>query len=75
MGEFHEYDEAKTFDKYDSSSFEEFARESRLPLSLQLIFNTFARAFFPPADKMSAADLKNFHFFYLSHNHGLLYDY
>jgi isorenieratene synthase len=76
MGEFLEYDEAKTFDKYDSSSFEEFAREASLPQSLQLIFNTFARAFFAPANKLSAAELmKSFHFFYLSHNHGLLYDY
>ncbi len=76
MGEFLEYDAAKTFAKYDSSSFAEFAREARLPESLQLIFNTFARAFFAPADKLSAAELmKSFHFFYLSHNHGLLYDY
>jgi carotenoid phi-ring synthase / carotenoid chi-ring synthase len=76
MGEFLEYDEAKTFAKYDSSSFAEFAREASLPKSLQLIFNTFARAFFAPADKLSAAELmKSFHFFYLSHNHGLLYDY
>ena len=76
MGEFLEYDAAKTFAKYDSSSFTEFAREASLPESLQLIFNTFARAFFAPADKLSAAELmKSFHFFYLSHNHGLLYDY
>jgi isorenieratene synthase len=76
MGEFLEYDEAKTFAKYDSRSFAEFAREASLPKSLQLIFNTFARAFFAPADKLSAAELmKSFHFFYLSHNHGLLYDY
>ena len=76
MGEFLEYDEAKTFAKYDSSSFAEFAREASLPDSLQLIFNTFARAFFAPADELSAAELmKSFHFFYLSHNHGLLYDY
>ncbi|HUC96895.1 MAG TPA: FAD-dependent oxidoreductase [Candidatus Polarisedimenticolaceae bacterium] len=76
MGEFLEYDQAKTFAKYDSSSFAEFAREASLPQSLQLIFNTFARAFFAPADELSAAELmKSFHFFYLSHNHGLLYDY
>ena len=76
MGEFLEYDAAKTFAKYDSSSFAEFSREASLPESLQLIFNTFARAFFAPADKLSTAELmKSFHFFYLSHNHGLLYDY
>lgn len=76
MGEFLEYDAAKTFAKYDSSSFAEFSREASLPKSLQLIFNTFARAFFAPVDKLSTAELmKSFHFFYLSHNHGLLYDY
>ena len=76
MGEFLEYDAAKTFAKYDSSSFAEFSRQASLPESLQLIFNTFARAFFAPADKLSTAELmKSFHFFYLSHNHGLLYDY
>jgi isorenieratene synthase len=76
MGEFLEYDAAKTFAKYDSSSFAEFSRQASLPQSLQLIFNTFARAFFAPADKLSTAELmKSFHFFYLSHNHGLLYDY
>ena len=76
MGEFLEYDEAKTFAKYDSSSFEEFATQASLPVSLKLIFNTFARAFFAPADKLSTAELmKSFHFFYLSHDHGLLYDY
>jgi carotenoid phi-ring synthase / carotenoid chi-ring synthase len=76
MGEFLEYDEAKTFAKYDSSTFEDFADGARLPLSLKLIFNTFARAFFAPANKLSTAELmKSFHFFYLSHNHGLLYDY
>jgi carotenoid phi-ring synthase / carotenoid chi-ring synthase len=76
MGEFLEYDEAKTFAKYDSISFEEFANRASLPASLELIFNTFARAFFAPGDKLSTAELmKSFHFFYLSHNHGLLYDY
>ena len=76
MGEFLEYDQAKTFAKYDSSSFEDFANRARLPVSLKLIFNTFARAFFAPGDKLSTAELmKSFHFFYLSHNHGLLYDY
>lgn len=76
MGEFLEYDETKTFARYDGMSFERFAQEARLPAPLRLIFNTFARAFFAPAEKLSAAELmKSFHFFYLSHNHGLLYDY
>lgn len=76
MGEFLEYDEAKTFAKYDALSFEEFATQAGLPGPLKLIFNTFARAFFAPADRLSTAELmKSFHFFYLSHDHGLLYDY
>ena len=76
MGEFLEYDEAKTFAKYDGMSFEEFADQAKLPSPLRLTFNTFARAFFAPGDKLSAAELmKSFHFFYLSHDHGLLYDY
>ncbi|MPZ76299.1 MAG: FAD-dependent oxidoreductase [Deltaproteobacteria bacterium] len=76
MGEFLEYDEAKTFAHYDATSFEEFATQARLPLPLKLIFNTFARAFFAPIDKLSTAELmKSFHFFYLSHDFGLLYDY
>lgn len=76
MGEFMEYDETKTFAKYDDMSFAEFADEARLPSPLRLTFNTFARAFFAPAHRLSAAELmKSFHFFYLSHDHGLLYDY
>ncbi len=76
MGEFLEYDEAKTFAKYDGMTFAEFASEAQLPSALKLTFNTFARAFFAPSEKLSAAELmKSFHFFYLSHDHGLLYDY
>jgi len=76
MVEFLEYDESQTFAKYDSVSFEDFATQAKLPASLKFVFNTFARAFFAPADKLSTAELmKSFHFFYLSHDHGLLYDY
>lgn len=76
MGEFLEYDEAKTFAKYDAMTFAEFASEAQLPSPLRMTFNTFARAFFAPAEKLSTAELmKSFHFFYLSHDHGLLYDY
>ncbi len=67
---------SKTFAKYDGMTFAEFASEAQLPSALKLTFNTFARAFFAPAEKLSAAELmKSFHFFYLSHDHGLLYDY
>jgi carotenoid phi-ring synthase / carotenoid chi-ring synthase len=76
MGEFLEYDETKTFSKYDGMSFEEFASAAELPPPLRLTFSTFARAFFAPGDRLSTAELmKSFHFFYLSHDHGLLYDY
>jgi isorenieratene synthase len=76
MGEFLKYDANKTSEKFDGISFDEFATEAKLPASLRLVFNTFARAFFAPAHKLSTAELmKSFHFFYLSHDHGLLYDY
>ena len=76
MGEFLKYDEATTFARYDGMSFEDFAGEAGLPAPLRLTFNTFARAFFAPGHKLSAAELmKSFHFFYLSHDHGLLYEY
>ena len=76
MGEFLQYDEARTFARYDGMTFKEFADEVQLPPPLKLTFHTFARAFFAPAEKLSAAELvKSFHFFYLSHDHGLLYDY
>jgi carotenoid phi-ring synthase / carotenoid chi-ring synthase len=76
MGDFLKYDANKTFEKFDDISFDEFATGAKLPASLRLVFNTFARAFFAPAHKLSTAELiKSFHFFYLSHDHGLLYDY
>ena len=76
MGEFIKYDEIKTYSAWDRVSFAQFAEEAKLPSALRLVFNTFARAFFAPAEKLSSAELmKSFHFFYLSHDHGLLYDY
>ena len=76
MGEFVKYDEIKTYRAWDRVSFAQFAEEAKLPSALRLVFNTFARAFFAPAEKLSSAELmKSFHFFYLSHDHGLLYDY
>ena len=76
MGDFVKYDQAKTFAEFDGVNFEEFANQTNLPASLRLVFHTFARAFFAPARKLSTAELmKSFHFFYLSHDHGLLYDY
>jgi carotenoid phi-ring synthase / carotenoid chi-ring synthase len=76
MGDFLKYDEKKTFAEFDTVGFDEFATRTNLPASLRLVFHTFARAFFAPAHKLSTAELmKSFHFFYLSHDHGLLYDY
>jgi isorenieratene synthase len=69
------YSEQKTFKKYDHLSFEQFAKKTRMPKKMRLVFNTFARAFFSEPDKMSMAELiKGFHFYFLSNNHGLLYD-
>ena len=76
MGLLLEYDGEQTFTDYDHLSFEDFATHARLPPRLMLAFGTFARAFFADADKISLAELvKCFHFYYLSHDHGLLYDY
>lgn len=76
MEAFLRYDPAKTPPRFDEVSFARFAREAQLPPSLLLVFNTFARAFFADADRISMAELiKSFHFYYLSHDHGLEYDY
>lgn len=73
---FLRYDPARTFSRLDHVSFARFAAEAQLPPSLLLVFNTFARAFFADADRISMAELvKSFHFYYLSHDHGLEYDY
>lgn len=75
-GVFLEYDQASTFAEYDGLSYGEFARRAQIPASLKLAFNTFARAFFAEEDRLSMAELiKSFHFYYLSHDGGLIYDY
>lgn len=69
------YDPARTFARYDAMSFDELANRADLPPALRVVFSSFARAFFATPDRMSAAEvIKSFHFFYLSHDHGLLYD-
>lgn len=73
---FLRYDEARTFADWDHVSYEDFAREAGLPSDLRLVFNTFARAFFSEGDRLSVAALiRAFHFYYLSNDGGLLYDY
>jgi len=73
---FLRYDRAQTFSGYDQVSFEEFAQRARLPKDLRTVFTTFARAFFAEDHELSAAELiKSFHFYYLSHDRGLVYDH
>ena len=76
MEVFLRYDRERTFERFDDLSFARFAQRAQLPPSLMLVFNTFARAFFADADRISMAELiKSFHFYYLSHDYGLEYDY
>lgn len=70
------YDPVETFAEFDDISYARFADDARLPASLRMVFNTFARAFFSDADKMSMAELmKGFHYYYLSNDCGLIYDH
>lgn len=70
------FDRERTFSDWDGTSYDEFAARARLPAGLKLVFSTFARAFFAPGERLSVAELmKSFHFFYLSNDCGLLYDY
>lgn len=65
----------KTYKRWDKVSFEKYARRTMMPKRMQLMFNTFARAFFSEPHKMSMAELiKGFHFYFLSNEDGLLYD-
>ncbi|MFV8750211.1 FAD-dependent oxidoreductase [Nannocystaceae bacterium ST9] len=70
------YDPVATWAEWDTVSYAQFAEQARLPNDLRLVFNTFARAFFADAEKMSmAALIESFHFYYLSNDAGLDYDY
>lgn len=70
------YDAEATFARFDDVLFAAFADAAELPPRLRLAFNTFSRAFFAEEDRMSTAELiRGFHFYYLSNNLGLLYDY
>ena len=76
MEVFMRYAEGETHEAFDKVSFDDFVARAQLPSSLRLVFNTFSRAFFSDGDRMSMAELiKSFHFYYLSNNRGLLYDY
>jgi len=70
------YDARVEDERLDALSFAEWADGAQLPPRLRLAFTTFARAFFADEQSMSMAELiKSFHFYYLSHDHGLVYDY
>lgn len=70
------YDASVEDDALDRTSFAQWADAADLPARLRMAFTTFARAFFADERHMSMAELvKSFHFYYLSHDHGLVYDY
>jgi isorenieratene synthase len=69
------YHETKTFAKYDHLPLSEFIRITKVPVKMQRILASFARAFFAEPKDMSTAELmKSFHFYFLSNDLGLLYD-
>ncbi|MGH1346972.1 MAG: lycopene cyclase domain-containing protein [Nannocystales bacterium] len=76
MEAFLRYDAEKTFEVFDDLPFSTFAERAELPKNLRTVFNAFSRAFFSDDDRLSTAELiKSFHFYYLSHDHGLGYDF
>lgn len=76
MEAFLRYDADKTFEVFDDLPFSTFAQRAELPKNLRTVFNAFSRAFFSDDDRLSTAELiKSFHFYYLSHDHGLGYDF
>ncbi|MBN2495538.1 MAG: FAD-dependent oxidoreductase [Deltaproteobacteria bacterium] len=71
-----QYHPERTFRRFDHVSFDDFARAVDLPDGLRLVFSSFARAFFASPRLMSFAELvKSFHFYFLGHDGGLIYDY
>jgi len=73
---FLRFDMERTYELWDDVTFERFCDEAGLPNELRVSFRTFARAFFSDGADLSTADvLRAFHFYYLSHDHGLMYDY
>jgi isorenieratene synthase len=73
---FLRYDGEKTFERFDSLSFMDFCDAARIPPAMRIMFNTFSRSFFADPGLMSTAEvIKSFHFYFLSNDLGLLYDY
>ena len=76
LSAFVRFDMERTYEALDDVSFGRFCDEAALPPELRVSFRTFARAFFSDEADLSTADvLRAFHFYYLSHDHGLLYDF
>ncbi len=70
------FDMVHTYEALDEVPFGRFCDEASLPDELRVSFRTFARAFFSDEADLSTADvIRAFHFYYLSHDHGLIYDY
>lgn len=73
---FMRFDMEPTYANFDDITFQRLCDEAALPAELRVSFRTFARAFFSDETDLSAADvLRAFHFYYLSHDLGLMYDY
>lgn len=73
---FVQFDMERTYEALDAIPFSRFCEEAALPSGLRVSFRTFARAFFSDEADLSTADvLRAFHFYYLSHDHGLMYDF
>lgn len=69
------FDMSKTHDKWDGKSFADYAKRTMMPKKMQLVFATFARAFFSLPEKISLAELmKGFHFYFLGNEKGLIYE-
>ncbi len=76
LSAFLRFDMQRSYEELDQLPFERFCDEAALPPELRASFRTFARAFFSDEAELSTADvLRAFHFYYLSHDHGLMYDY
>ena len=70
------FDMEQTYAALDGITFQQFCDDAALPDELRVSFRTFARAFFSDEADLSTADVvRAFHFYYLSHDHGLMYDY
>lgn len=73
---FVRFDMERAYEAFDDMTFQQFCDDAALPEELRVSFRTFARAFFSDESELSTADvLRAFHFYYLGHDHGLMYDY